>query len=76
VTIYDSPYNDVLVPREALTAVAMRHAARLANKAAFIDGLSGRTINYGNLLGAAQAIACHLACRGRRDHGKSAGFRR
>ena len=47
--IFRSPYPDVEIPELPLTAVALRHAERLADKPALIDGPSGRALTYGQL---------------------------
>ena len=40
---------DVAVPNVSVAAYALRHAARLRDKPALIDGPSGRTLTYGQL---------------------------
>ena len=45
--IFRSPYPDVAIPDVPLTPFILRHAERLADKPALIDGSSGRTLTYG-----------------------------
>ena len=45
--IIRSPHPEIAVPDIALTPYILRHAERLAVKPALIDGLSGRTLTYG-----------------------------
>ena len=46
--IFRSPYPDVAIPDVPLTPFILRHAERLANKPALIDGVSGRMLTYGS----------------------------
>ncbi len=45
--IFRSPYPDIAIPEMPLTSFVLRHAARLANKPALIDGPTGRTLTFG-----------------------------
>ena len=45
--IHRSPLPDVEIPEVLLPGFVLRHAADLADKAAFIDGATGRTMTYG-----------------------------
>ena len=55
--IFKSGQADVTIPSMPIHEFALRHAQRLANKAALIDGPSGRTITYGQLAGGVRACA-------------------
>jgi acyl-CoA synthetase (AMP-forming)/AMP-acid ligase II len=62
--IYRSPYPEVEIPDLPLTSVVLRHAERLANKPALIDGSSGRILTYGELADGVRRVASGLARRG------------
>jgi acyl-CoA synthetase (AMP-forming)/AMP-acid ligase II len=62
--IFKSGQADVTIPSMPIHEFALRHAQRLANKAALIDGPSGRTITYGQLAGGVRACAAGLAAKG------------
>ena len=62
--IFRSPYPDVAIPDVPLTPFILRHAERLANKPALIDGPSGRTLTYGQLADGVRRVAAGLARRG------------
>ena len=47
--IFRSPYPDIAIPKSPLTPVVLRHAARLGDKPALIDGASGRVLTYSQL---------------------------
>jgi acyl-CoA synthetase (AMP-forming)/AMP-acid ligase II len=47
--IQRSPLPDVEIPDALVSDVVLRHAARLADKPALIDALTGRTLTYGQL---------------------------
>ena len=59
-----STFADLDIPNVPLTEYVLRHADRLADQPALIDGPSGRTITYGDLRGAIAALAGGLAARG------------
>jgi acyl-CoA synthetase (AMP-forming)/AMP-acid ligase II len=63
-TIIRSPYPDVTVPELSLPELVLADAARRADKPALIDGPSGRTITYGQLLERSRLVAGGLAARG------------
>jgi len=44
--IFKSPHPDVSIPSVTIHEFVLRHAQRLGNKAALIDGPSGRTLTY------------------------------
>jgi len=62
--IYRSPYPDVDIPDVPLQDFLFEHAARFADKAALIDGPSGRELTYGQLMSAVRRTAAGLAARG------------
>lgn len=61
---YTSTYPDISVPDTLLTPYVMRHATRLAASPALIEGATGRTITYGELLASIKALAGGLTARG------------
>jgi acyl-CoA synthetase (AMP-forming)/AMP-acid ligase II len=63
-TIIRSPYPDVTIPNISLPDFVFADAARRADKPALIDGPSGRTITYGELVERARLVAGGLAARG------------
>lgn len=62
--IVKSASPDVDIPNISVTEYVLRHADRLADKAALIDGPSGRTMTFGELAGAIRATSAGLAERG------------
>ena len=48
--IFRSRYPDITIPEVPLTQLVLRHAERLADKPAFIDAASRRTLTYGQLV--------------------------
>ena len=62
--IYRSPYPDVDIPNVTLPEFLFEHAAKYTDKAALIDGPSGRTLTYGQLVEAVRRTAIGLAARG------------
>ena len=64
--IFRSPYPNVAIPEMSLTAFALRHAERLADKPALIDGVNGQSLTYGELAGAIRRVATGLARHGLR----------
>ena len=61
---FTSPLPDVEIPKSPITPIVFRHAEKLADKPAIIDGLSGRSYTYGQLTGATSKTAGGLAARG------------
>jgi acyl-CoA synthetase (AMP-forming)/AMP-acid ligase II len=59
-----SPYPDVTIPDVALTPFVLERAAELGEKAALVDGPSGRTLSYSQLAGLVRRVAAGLAARG------------
>jgi acyl-CoA synthetase (AMP-forming)/AMP-acid ligase II len=62
--IFRSPSADIAIPDTALTPFVLRHAARLADKPALIDDITGRTLTFGQLAEAIDRTAAGLAERG------------
>ncbi|HMB89316.1 MAG TPA: 4-coumarate--CoA ligase family protein [Rhodothermales bacterium] len=62
--IHRSPAPDVDIPVVSLPDYVFEHARQWADKPALIDGPSGRTLTYGQLIGAASRLAGALAARG------------
>jgi acyl-CoA synthetase (AMP-forming)/AMP-acid ligase II len=62
--IYPSPYLEVEIPDVPLASFVLRHAPRLADKPALIDGPSGRSLTYGQLADGVRRVASGLARHG------------
>ena len=62
--IFKGPYPDVEIPETALTPFVMHRAQELADKAALIDGPTGRSITYAQLQDSIAIVAHNLAQRG------------
>ena len=62
--IHRSPFPDVDVPTASLPAYVLRDVEAHPDKAALVDGPSGRTLRYGQLAGAVARVASGLAARG------------
>ena len=64
--IYTSERADskLEIPNVSITEYALRHADRLADKPALIDGPSGRTLTFGQLADGIKAVAGGLHERG------------
>ena len=62
--IYKSPFPDVVIPDMSLTDFVLSRAAEFPDKAALIDGPSGRTITFKALASAVQGVASGLAKKG------------
>jgi acyl-CoA synthetase (AMP-forming)/AMP-acid ligase II len=59
--IFRSPYPDIAIPETPLTPFVLRHAARLADKPALIDGPTGRVLTYRQLADDVERAAAGLA---------------
>lgn len=59
-----SPLSDIEIPEVALHEFVFEHADQRADKTALIDGPSGRTITYGELVHQVEAFAAGLTARG------------
>jgi len=62
--IFRSDHPDITIPDVSLTRFVLRHADRLAEKPALIDGASGRILTYGQLASNVRRAAAGLARRG------------
>jgi acyl-CoA synthetase (AMP-forming)/AMP-acid ligase II len=62
--IFRSPYPDVSIPEVSLTDFVFQRAEQMADRAAIIDGTTGRAISYGELIRAIRRAAAGLAARG------------
>lgn len=62
--IHRSPLPDVQIPAGPLTPFVLRHAARLADKPALIDGPTGRSLSYGQLDAGVRSLAGGLRASG------------
>ena len=54
--IHKSPLPDVTIPEVPLTTFVFANAAARADKVAFVEGASGRTVTYGELLDSDPAV--------------------
>lgn len=62
--IFRSSYPDISIPSQPLTEFVLQRAVELADKPAFIEGLSDRVITYGQLADFIRRVAFSLAARG------------
>jgi acyl-CoA synthetase (AMP-forming)/AMP-acid ligase II len=62
--ITKSPYPDITIPDSAFTPFVLQKAAALGNKAALIEGPTGRTITYAQLADKITRVASSLTQRG------------
>jgi 4-coumarate--CoA ligase len=62
--IHSSPLPDVEIPETAITGYVLREAARVPDRAALIDGPTGRTYTYAQLTGMIHSFAGGLQARG------------
>lgn len=62
--IIKSPYQNVVIPELALTSFVLQRAGELGDKAALIDGPTGRTITYSQLVDSIRRVAANLSDRG------------
>lgn len=62
--IFTSPYPNVDIPELPLTAYVIEQMKKYGDKPALIDGPTGRTITYQQLIGAIQLVASSLSKRG------------
>jgi acyl-CoA synthetase (AMP-forming)/AMP-acid ligase II len=59
-----SPFPDVEIPDTSFTDFVLARAGERGDKAALIDGPSGRTITYAELVDSVRGVAAGLAARG------------
>jgi acyl-CoA synthetase (AMP-forming)/AMP-acid ligase II len=62
--IIRSTSPDVTIPEMTVTEYVLRHAQRLSDKPAMVDGPSGRALTYGQLADGIRRVATGLARRG------------
>ncbi len=62
--IFRSPYPDVSIPEVSVPEFVLARARERGDKAALIDGASGRTITYRQLAESVRRMAASLAARG------------
>jgi acyl-CoA synthetase (AMP-forming)/AMP-acid ligase II len=62
--IHESPFPDVEIPDIPLTAFVFESAAARSDKAAIIDGPSGRVVTYGQLVEQIRQLAGGLTAKG------------
>jgi acyl-CoA synthetase (AMP-forming)/AMP-acid ligase II len=62
--IFRSPYPDVDIPDVSLPAFVLGRAAALGNRPALIDGPTGRSVSYADLVTGVRQAAANLARRG------------
>ena len=62
--IFRGPYPEVSIPEVALTPFVLQRAAQLGDKPALIEGPTGRTISYAELVRSISKVAASLAARG------------
>ena len=62
--IHRSPFPDIEIPVRPLHERVFEHAGQWPDKAALIDGPSGRTLTYAQLQDAVRGVAGGLAARG------------
>jgi acyl-CoA synthetase (AMP-forming)/AMP-acid ligase II len=64
--IFRSPLGDVTVPEVTLPAYVLEHAAARGDKPAIVEGPTGRTLTYAELVRAVGSVAAGLEARGLR----------
>lgn len=62
--IFKSPYPDVTFPDLSVTEFVLQNFEKFSDKAALIDGPSGRTLTFSQLASAIRQVAANLARRG------------
>src|SRR5262245_36299982 len=62
--IIKSPFPDVTIPEIPLTNFVFQRAHELRDKPALIDGQTGRTLTYSQLLDSIRRVAVNLSLRG------------
>src|SRR5262252_3015785 len=64
--IFTSPWPSVAIPDTPYSDFIFAHTSERADKPAFIDGPTGRTLTHGQVLSAARSVAAGLARKGLR----------
>src|SRR4030095_12158690 len=62
--IFRGPFPEVVIPEVPLTTFVFQNSKKLKDKAALIDGPTGRIITYGELVDSVSRVAASLAKRG------------
>jgi acyl-CoA synthetase (AMP-forming)/AMP-acid ligase II len=62
--IFKSAWPDVSIPEIPLTPFVLRHAERLRDKPAIVDGPTGRSLTFGDVADQVRRVATALARRG------------
>jgi acyl-CoA synthetase (AMP-forming)/AMP-acid ligase II len=62
--IIKSPYPDVAIPEVSLTTLVLQNAEKYGDKPALIEGPTGRTITYKQLVELIRRVAVNLSKRG------------
>lgn len=62
--IHTSPFPPASIPDQTLVEYVFRHAERLSDQPALVEGPTGRTLTYGELLTSVKAVAGGLSARG------------
>jgi acyl-CoA synthetase (AMP-forming)/AMP-acid ligase II len=62
--IIRSPYPDVDIPEVSITELVLGEAASSSDRTALVDGTSGRTLSYGQLVTAVRRVAAGLTAHG------------
>jgi acyl-CoA synthetase (AMP-forming)/AMP-acid ligase II len=62
--IFRSPYAEISIPEVSLTQLILESAGRYKDKAALVEGTTGRTITYGQLAERIERAATSLHARG------------
>src|SRR5215472_12441760 len=62
--IFQSPHPDVAIPDTSLAPFLLRHAQRLNDKPALINGSGGHTYSYAQLAHVVRQVGANLVQRG------------
>jgi acyl-CoA synthetase (AMP-forming)/AMP-acid ligase II len=62
--IFKSPYPDIEIPDLPVASFILEHAPRFGDRPALIDGTTGRTLTYDELVTAVDRTAAGLSARG------------
>lgn len=62
--VFKSPYPDVTIPEVPLTDFILERASQFAAKPALIEGSTGRSVTYGELVQSVDRVAANLAAHG------------
>src|SRR5882672_3114619 len=62
--IFKSPYPNIEIPDTPVASFILEHAQRFGDRPALIDGITGRTLSYHELVATVDRTAAGLAARG------------